>query len=196
MALLNTPKAFEKALLESSVAQDVGPFIDYVNQNFDQIIRAFFNQISFPENFRGVRKTITALNNQAVTLDLGDVRPLGIIILSSSVGINSYFFTQNSQGFTEITFNFREPRYIKTKSCDASASPLVTFEVLDSEELLPGDSVIVSGFGAKENNTQYLVVTRSAKTFLTLSFAAVTETKSAFTGNSETSKTVDLFIFF
>ena len=191
---MNVPKAFEKSLLSAQVKDGLEPFIDYVNQSFDQIIRAFLNQITLAENVRGKQLSISAKHRQFVQIDTDKQRPSGIIILNTSSPIRSWSWTSLSSGFTQISFAFDEPVPLLTRELDATNS-LLYFQ--SPVYVIPGDRVSVSGFGNKANNDDFLVTDISSNNLkFDTSSAVVSESKAATSGSLEQSKTIDLFILY
>lgn len=195
MAALNTPKAFDKALIPSSIREDIDPFVDYINQNFDQIIRAFSNQVTFEENFRGRAITVSAMNNTPISLDTLGQRPVNIFV-SSAVGVRSTKFSVTSTGTTQLTITFDDPIPIKTRACDVTSAPFATYQIESLTNLQLGERISISGFCAKSNNGEFLVQHFTEKIVTVYNPDAVIEDKGQFTGERETAKDVSLFVLF
>lgn len=194
MATLNTPKAFDKALIPSQAREDIESLVDYINQNFDQIIRAFASQITFDENFRGDRKVLSVTDGVPIEIDTGSQAPADILV-SSRVGIRSTSFTTLSTGTTQITFKFDEALPLKTRNVTAS-SPFAIYETEGLSNAKAGDLVSVTGFGNKLNNGTFVVSFRTENLIHVYNPNAATESKPQFTGDREESKEVSLFILF
>ncbi len=195
MATLNLPKAFEASLLPSKVTEDLDPLLDWLNQNFDQIIRALAGQITLGENLRGRFISIQATSDIPITIDIGQTKPIGILILKSDTKVRSYSFSSLNTGVSSITFKFDEPKPLKTRSANFINSPNVIYDIeaLSSAEV--GETVIISGFGNKANNGTFLVLSRTENLITVFnSQGGANETKPAFTGDREENKNVDLFI--
>ncbi len=196
MAALNTPKAFDKALIPSSIREDIGPFADYVNATFDSLIRALSNQLTFTDNIQGNIQSVTAMGNVPLQIDTKGITPTGIFVLKSTVGIRSYSSVTLPTGFTQLLFRFDEVKPARTRSVDATDAPLCVYEVEALSSIAPGDTVQIKGFGNKPNNGTFSCIYRTENLITLYNPDAVTETKpQGFTGDRETSKTVSLFIF-
>lgn len=192
MATLNTPKAFEKTLLDQETRKKTDLFIDYVNQNFDQIIRAFANQFSFADNFKGIFKTISASHNVPVSVDVGST-PQGVLILRQDVGIRSWVINSLSSGNVTLTFQFDSVRPVTTRQVTFS-SPYATYEIEATSLVKVGEVIRVSGYGAKTNNGDFSVVKRSENLVTVYNDLAIAQTKATFTGTAESAVSVTLFI--
>jgi hypothetical protein len=191
MAILNTPKAFEKNLIQGQVGGEISPFIDYVNQNFDQIIRAFFNQLTLGENLRGTLLNISTSNNTPTNI-LAAQNPAGILILKSTSPLKSYTTTVTSDGILQATFTFDEALPVKARSVAVSA-PFATYEIEGLSTISQGDEAEFSLFGNKLNNGTFLVLYRTENLVTVYNPNAAAETKSSFTGTRESTKVVTLF---
>ncbi len=195
MATLNSPKAFDKALIPSSIKKDIEPLVDYINQVFDSIIRALLNQLTFGENFQGNISSVTAMNNVPLKIDTKGATPNGIFVLKSTVGVRSFSSTTLPTGFTQLQFKFDEAIPIRSISVD-DAPPFAVYQVEALSSVQPGDTVVASGFGNKVNNGTFACIHRSSNLITVYNPSAVTEVKpQGFTGDRETSKSVSLFIF-
>lgn len=74
------------------------------------------------------------------------------------------------------------------------SSPFATYECDAATNALPGDIVAVSGFGKKANNGEFLMLYRSENLITVYNPSAAAQTKTAFSGDRESSKTVDIFV--
>lgn len=194
MVALNTPKAFDKALLSADIKKSIDPFVDFCNQNFDQIIRGLTKQITFGENFKGSFLNIQAMNNQPVSIEAGESAPLGIIVIKADVGISSFTYTTLSTGLTQITFKFDEARAVKSRSANDTAAPLAVYEIEGLSSVLPGDRVAISGFGAKPNNGTFLCLYRSENYITVYNPDVESQTKASFTGERELMRNITVFV--
>lgn len=196
MAKLNTPKAFEKTLLSGDLREKLDTFVDFVNQNFDQLIRAFANQLSFQDNFIGRVINVVASNDTPTNLELGGVTPVGVLVLKTDVGIKSFTLTTLSNGLSQINFKFDEAKAVKTRSADITDAPNVVYEIEGLSTIGAGDVATISGFGNKDNNGSFLVLNRVENriTVFNDNASAGNESKSSFTGDRETTKNVSLFV--
>jgi hypothetical protein len=198
MAKLNAPKAFDIQELESKFGEDARPLVEHVNQNFDQVLRAIANQLTLTENFKGSVQTISAMNRETVSIaapaeGVSSILPLYV----TSGGVSSYSWTRTQNGTIQIMFEFSGAIPIKTRACDATSDPVVVFTVQEgtAAKLRPGDLVSVSGFSNKLNNSTFLVLETTSNSISVHSSVCTSETKAEFTGTSETSKSVTVFLF-
>lgn len=197
MAQLNAPKAFDIQELEPKFADNAAPLVEHINQNFDQVIRALFSQLTLKDNFRGQFQTLSAMNREVVSIStpkdgLSAILPLYV----DSGGIKSYSWARTASGTTQITFEFSGAIPIKTRSATFS-SPWITYSVTESvaSKLKPGDLVSVEGYSNKSNNGEFLLAYVGTNSVVAYNSAGVAETKAEFTGTSETSKSVTVFLF-
>jgi hypothetical protein len=196
MATLNLPKGFEKSLLPNDLRKGLEPFIDYVNQNVDQIVRAFINQLTFSDNFRGRVSNIQAYSNTPITLELQNTAATGVIILTATAKVRSYNLTQLSTGGSQITIVFDEAKPIKTRSVSVSSGILLNYEIEAASQTEPGTLVSISGYGNKGNNGTFLVIasTSNSLTVANNNTGAAAESKTSFTGERELPKSVSLLV--
>lgn len=195
MANINTPKGFEKQLLQPDIISKLDPFIEYVNQNFDQLIRAFFNQITLGENFRGKFISISAKHNTPITLDvlqgISAVWPYRV----ADGSLKSFILSTDNRGRPTVTFFFDDALPITTRSI-VFASPFCTAETNSSVRV--GDRIEITGAVIDANKGTFLVVEmlENPTRVVYRNIAGVTETNTIFRGDQESAKAIDLFVFF
>lgn len=112
MAKLNALKLFDVALLKGSrAAQEMGPFIEFVNQNFDSILRAMRGQLTLDENIKSQTLSVSLRHGQETTLALANTSVLGavpVLVRHASDGLESFNLSQTSKGAWRIVPYFRE----------------------------------------------------------------------------------------
>lgn len=195
MAKITAPKAFDKQSLDPKILEQIDPFIEYVNQNFDQLIRALFNQITLTENFRGRLVTVSAWHRREVLIESQGQGILAALPLKSEPsGLKSYVTTSDTGGRLSFTPAFDAAIPIKTRSVSVS-SPFATYEIQASQTVLCGDKVSISQYGSKGNNGDFVVLSRSDSAVTVYNPSAATETKASYSGVAESEKTVTLFLF-
>lgn len=202
MAQLNAPKAFDDQAIEPKVLDPIKPLVEHINQNFDQLIRALFQQLTLSENFKGRLATVSAYHNTPTALETGGIGVSGASVLKvDGDGISRFKFTAEQSGKLQLTFGFSEPVPIKTRSVSivkdsaTNSLPLAQYEVQASLAIRVGDSVSISGYGNKNNNGEFLVLGRTTNTITVYSASGAAETKADFTGISESPKLVTLFLY-
>lgn len=191
MAKINVPKAFDKQSVSSDFLKDAEPLIDFINQNFDQVLRALGSQLSFADNFRGRQVDVSAYHNQPVNMQVTGL--LGAVVIKSDAAIKSSVFTSNQSGQQSFTFKFDTDIPIKTRSVTVSASHS-TYEVQSSLAVQAGDAVTISGYGKKANNGTFMVLSRTDAAIVVYNASGAAETKTDFTGGSESAKSVTIFL--
>lgn len=195
MAQINTPKAFDKSNLDSEILSKIEPFIEYTNQNFDQLIRALFNQITFGENIRGKFTQITVKHAQPITLDIREGVSGVLPYRVSGDAVKAYTLTTDLQGRPTVTFYFHGPIPIQTRTITVS-SGIATAETNDPVTI--GDTVSISQAGNAANNGDFLVIGKltAPDRIVYYNSAAVAESRTTYLGVLEGAKSVNLFIFF
>lgn len=111
MAKLTALKLFDTALLKGSKsAQELAPFIEFVNGNFDSIIRALRNQLTFGDNIKSQVIQAEVTQGLATAINLSNTSVLGAIPLRidhPTDSLESYIFRQQSNGTWAFTPYFR-----------------------------------------------------------------------------------------
>lgn len=193
MANINTPKSFEKSLLQGELLKQIEPFVDYVNQNFDQLIRALFNQLTFGENVRGQFSTVSAKHGVPITIDVtegvGGIMPFRV----SGGSLRSYYLTTGKNGAPTVTFFFDDAIPVQTRTVVEDVE-FCTTEC--SSVVRPGDRVLITGCTNVNNNGVFLVIETNDSGIVYRNSSGVDETNTQFRGDRESSKTIDIFVFF
>ena len=196
MAKLNAPKAFDKSLLDQDLSEKLEPLLGHVNQNFDQLIRALYNQLTLSENVNGTLVTVSAYNNVQTFVQTGGKAIAGILpIRVSGDGLAAMSWYTDNSGRIAITFKFSDPQEIQTRSCTFSSS-FGTYEVNRTSNISIGDVISVTGFGNANNNGTFVVLQKTASSVVVYNSLGATESKSSYTGTSEAAKQVNLFILY
>lgn len=202
MAIINTPKSFSKEALGSSkTAKEIEPFVDYVNQNFDQLQRALINQLTISENLKGQVLSVKAKHNQRI-----DVRANGVVrygfVLNSSVPVKSFFLNQDNTGNIHITVKFDTPIPISAQSQTNTTGQLFgIYRCTNIGGVTEGDIVSFSGFSTASNNGTALVlntkIDQGAPILFCSKYPGVTsETMPSFVGNSEQFQSVTIALLY
>lgn len=194
MAKINVPKSFDKGQIDSDLLGKLEPFIDYVNQNFEQTTSALNNSLSFADNIKCISKTLQAKHLTPVQVNLGSANVVGFLILNSTAPLRSYSYTQTA-GLYSFTFRFDEPITISSKSITI-ASGIATVETNDT--LQAGDMINLSKYatGTLSNNGNFLVsyvyTTAPSKVAYYNPSGATTETLGAYTSSSIQTRSVSI----
>lgn len=111
MAKLTALKLFDTALLkDAKSAQELAPFIEFVNGNFDSIIRALRNQLTFGDNIKSQLVNAAITHGQPTQVSLSNAAVLGAIPIRldhATDSLESYIFRQQSNGAWAFTPYFR-----------------------------------------------------------------------------------------
>lgn len=201
---INTPKSFNKNTLgDKKVADAIEPFLDYVNQNFDQFGRALQNQLTLGENLKGEVKTIQCMHNQAVTVRPGS--PVAYVMPIYCVGdaVKALYTAFNADGSLSVRIKFDSPVPIQAKA-QTGGGGFFTYQARNIGGIAIGDLVTFSGFGNKGNNLTGQVFglsnTNNSPAISVLNFsdpaAGAVETLPDFVGDSEPFKTVTLLLLY
>lgn len=199
MAQINAPKAFDEQSIEPKTLEPIKPLVEHINQNFDQLIRALFAQLTLKENFQGRIVTIQAKHRQPASVELQGSGVSGVSVLKvEGDGVTGLEYSATTSGRLSVTLTFMRAVPIATRSVDYGVgSPYAVYEVQSSLAVKVGDRVSISGFGNKNNNGEFLVIGRTSNSVIVFnnSTAGAAETKADFTGISEASKLVTLFLY-
>lgn len=203
MALINVPKSFNKQTIsDKKTTETLGPFIDYINQNFDQFGRALAQQLTFAENFKGEIATIQAKHNQSVTIN--PKSPVAYAFPLSTLGdsVRSFSFTALADGGLALNFMFQNSIPLKAKTQTASSGAFATYQVLNPGGVAVGDRVTITGFGNKSNNVSGGLVlwvdSDSSGPIVTVynGSGVAAEDLGEFRGNSESFKEVKVLLLY
>ncbi len=154
MAKINVPKSFDKGQIPGQILSQLEPFIDYVNQNFQQTISALVNSLTFADNVKCITKTLTAKHLTPIQVNLGSASVYGFLVLNATAPLRSYSYTQ-SEGLFNFTFRFDEPITISSKSITASSG---TMTVETNDPLRVGDMINLSAYSPGTKNNGNFVV--------------------------------------
>lgn len=190
MAIINTPKSFDKAQIDGAVLPKIEQFVDYVNQQFDQVTRALQNQLSFADNFNAKVLTVSAYNNKELSLNETATSILPLSVLSDS--IRQYSSTVSNAGTQKITFKFGSAVPIRTRSITYSA-PYATYECEDVSNLQVGDKVSIST-QLSGNTGTFIVLQVNAASIVVYNSNATAATLTDYTGSYEPAKKVTLLL--
>jgi hypothetical protein len=157
VAKLNAPKGFDKSRVDGELLKKLEPFIDFCNQNFDQLLSGFAGQITLGDNLAGKIVSISAQHNTPITIqNPGKAVSLILPLFSKGQAIRSIAYNQNSSGSIDLTLRFDGAIPVATKSASAAQGTIVYYECKDPVE--PGDLVSVTGYGASYLNGEFLVM--------------------------------------
>lgn len=202
MAFINTPKSFSKESLPSAkTAKDIEPFIDYVNQNFDQIQRALINQLTISENLKGQVVTVQAKHNQAVAVNTAAPVRYGFV-LAADDGVTSFKFSNLSNGQLTCTFHFESPIPVQAKrQVNSTGDLLGIYQCTNIGGIHIGDRITFSGFGAASNNGEALILglikDSGAPAIVCVKYPPVVqESMPSFVGESESFKSVTVALLY
>lgn len=192
MAIINTPKSFDKAQIDAATLGKIEEFVDYVNQQFDQLTRALQSQLTFTENFRSKIVTVSAYNNRQISLNEKSsyIIPLSV----SGDSVKQYLASVSNAGIQNLTFKFGEPIPVKTRSVTVSA-PFATYEFSGVATLEVGDRIIVRNQSNAANNGTFVVSELTASTIKVYNSNAVAATLTSYVGDEESAKSVTLLLF-
>lgn len=191
MAIINTPKSFDKAQIDSAVLPKIEQFVDYVNQQFDQIVRAIQNNLSFADNFKAKVIDVSAYHNTELSLNQTASSILPLSVLGDS--IHAYSTTVSNSGVQKITFKFGNPLNIRTRSVTFS-SPWATYECESVANIQVGDKVKVTNQTNSYNNGTFIVAEVGTSTITVYNSAGVSATVADYVGSRESAKTVTLLL--
>lgn len=194
MAQLNAPKAFDTQTIDPKVLKTIQTLVEFINQNFDQLIRAFSNQLTFADNFKATIITVSAKHNTATVIEkpkdgISSIIPLKV----ADDGLRAFKYSADSAGRISATFQFMNPIPIKARSV-TSADFFSTYEVQSSLAVSVGDTIVTTSYSNKNNNGTFLVIGKSANTVVVYNREGAAETKTDFTGTGETARDVTLLL--
>ncbi len=195
MAIINTPKSFDKAQIDSAILGKIEPFVDYINQQFDQITRALQNQLTFADNFKAKVVIVSAVNNQELSLNETASQIIPLSVLGDS--IRQYSATVSNSGVQKITFKFGNAVPIRVRNATSSspAAPFATFEVETTTNLQAGDKVVVTSQVNADNNGTFVIAKVSSSSIQVYHPTATTTTvATSYTGAYEVAKQVTLLL--
>jgi len=106
---LTIARLFDFASIASTkAAQEIKPFIDFVNSSTEQIVRALTSQLTLEENIKGqiIRTRFTQGVAQAVSVSSREV--LGVISLKcQDDAVDSFLWSFDAKGQLSITVFFK-----------------------------------------------------------------------------------------
>jgi hypothetical protein len=200
---INTPKSFNKQTIEDAkLAEAIGPFIDYCNQNFDQFGRGLANQLTFPDNFKGEIQTIDIKHNQPVNVTAKGSVSYAFPIGSFGDGVRAFKFQANNDGSLAITCWFQSPIPVLAKAQTSATGNFAKYQCSNIGGIAAGDRVLITAFGNKSNNVDSglvaWVATETSGPVITVynGNTLAAETLSEFRGASEVSKKVTLLLLY
>lgn len=192
MAVINTPKSFDKAQIDSATLPKVEQFVDYVNQQFDQLTRALQNQLTFPDNFKAKLVTIAAYNNKELSLNETAAQILPLSVLGDS--IQTFSATVSNSGVQKVTIKFGNPIPVRTRAVSFS-TPYATYEVENAAVIQAGDRVSVTAQSNIVNNGTFLVLQANSNSIVVYNSNAITAPGTgAYVGTVEPAKQVTLLL--
>lgn len=190
MAIINTPKSFDKAQIDSALLPKIEQFVDYVNQQFDQLTRALANQLKFADNFAAKIVTVSAYNNKELSLNETASSILPLAVLGDS--IRQYSATVSNAGVQKVTFKFGNATPIRTRSVSVSSN-IATYEVENTATIQVGDKVSISS-QLSGNSGSFIVLQVNAASIVVYNSNAAAATLTAYTGTQEPAKQVSLLL--
>ncbi len=192
MALINTPKSFDKAQIDSTILTKIEEFVDYVNQQVDQLTRALQNQLTFSENFKAKVLTISAYHNRQFNVSESAAIIMPLSVLGDS--IVSYSSVVSNAGVQSVTFKFGNAVPVRTRTVTKSA-PFATYEVESVANLQVGDKISVTANVNAANNGTFILAEVGTTTVTVYNSAAVAASGgSNYAGAYETAKQVTLLL--
>lgn len=197
MSKLSTPQGFDKSQMDAEILKKIEVFVDYVNQNTAQIILALTNQLTFGDNFLGQIMTVSAMHRVPIVLPKGSRAVSYIVPLRCAGGsIRSYNYAFNQDGSLSIEFVFDDFVPIQTQNATV-ASGFVQYQT--KAPMRAGDRASISGYGntALNKNITILEVSSTVPQYVTAYTSdalAASETKSSYSGDSESAKSITLFV--
>lgn len=106
MTLVTISRLFEKALIaKSTAAQELTPFIDFVNQGFDNVIRVLRKGIGVRDNLDAAVYTVKVTHAQQLKVAVTK-RPFAVIIAQSKTAVTSYLWEQGTES-TQILLTIK-----------------------------------------------------------------------------------------
>lgn len=194
MAVINTPKSFDKAQIDASVLSKIEQFVDYVNQQFDQQTRALQNQLTFAENFKAKVITVSAYNNKELSLNESATTIIPLSVLGDS--IRQFSATVSNAGVQKVTFKFGNAVPIRTRSVTFS-SPFTTYEVENPANIQVGDKVSITSQTNSvnaANSGTFIVLQVNAASIVVYNDAGIATVISSYVGTYEPAKQVTLLL--
>lgn len=202
MAKINAPKAFEKATLDPKVLSGIDEFVSYVNQNFDQYTRALLSQLTFGDNFKCQLRSVSAYHNQAIALEPSQpISSIQVLKVGSNDAVKEFYYTQTTGSAVSLRIMFANPIPVSTRSQITASGAFGLYEVTESaRRVRAGDCVSIEGYSNKDNNlTRGLVLDidlTQNQLHVYNQAGVVSETKTSFTGQTESPKDVLLLVQF
>lgn len=191
MAIINTPKSFDKAQIDSDTLSKIETFVDYVNQQFDQLTRALQNQLSFKDNFRATQVAVSVYNNVELSLNHTATAIIPLTVLGDS--IRQFSSTVSNAGTQKVTFKFGNAVPIRTRSVTFS-SPFATYEVENVANLQAGDKVSITSQTNALNNGTFVISQVNASGITVFNSVGVAATLTDYVGAYEQAKQVTLLM--
>lgn len=191
MAVINTPKSFDKAQIDGDLLAKIEQFVDYVNQQFDQLTRALQNELTFSDNFKAKTITLSAYQNRELSINETASAIIPLSVLGDS--INLFSSTVSNAGVQKVTFKFGNALPIRTRSVTVS-SPFTTYEVENISSLQAGDKVSISAQTNALNNGSYVAAYVGTNSITVYNPSGVAATVSSYVGAYEAAKTVSILI--
>lgn len=191
MALINTPKSFDKSQIDGAVLSKIEQFVDYVNQQFDQLTRALQSQLTFAENFRAKVITVSAFHNRELSLNDKASAIIPLSVLGDSV--LSYSATVSNSGVQKITFKFGNALDIRTRSVTYSA-PFATYECESVSNLQVGDKVRITAQTNLNNNGTFIISQVNSASIAVYNSNCLAATVPDYVGAYESAKQVTLLL--
>ena len=191
MAIINTPKSFDKAQIDADTLGKIEEFVDYVNQQFDQLTRALQNQLSFADNFKSKVITVSAFNNKELSLNETAQQILPLAVMGDS--IRQFSDTVSNSGTQKITFKFGNAIQVRTRSVTYT-SPFATYECESVANLQVGDKVIIAAQTNGANNGTFVISEVGSASITVYNSAGVAATLTEYVGAYEAAKSVTLLL--
>lgn len=97
-------------LAASKAAQEIKPFIEYVNRTTEEIVRALKNNLTFQDNFLGELKTVELVHGVESKVSIGRSSILGVLALkvaSEDDALESLVTSVNQQSQLLVTPAFK-----------------------------------------------------------------------------------------
>lgn len=190
MAIINTPKSFDKAQIDGATLPKIEQFVDYTNQQFDQINRALQNQLKFADNFAAKVVTVSAYNNKELSLNETATAILPLSVLGDSIA--QFSAIVSNAGVQKITFKFGNPVPLRTRSVSFS-SPWTTYEVENVANLQVGDKVSITS-QLSGNSGTFIITQVNSAGIVVYNSNGGNATLTAYTGSYEAAKQVTLLL--
>lgn len=124
MAKVTVTKLFEYARVASTQGgKDLKEFIDFVNQNFEQVVSALVSKLSLKDNFKGEELSLTLTHAKETVANVNGSSVIGVQMMrvvtdgSTLEALTSLAWYITSDNKLALTPYFRTADATKTRDC-------------------------------------------------------------------------------